>query len=185
MYEMYKDYEDRIDTLNLTIEELENELKKFSIIINEKDYQIKQLMEENSRLQAQLQNKIVYRGPDPTSPPRIDPVGPPAYDVRVNITPDHIKHPGLTPVLKVQSNPINTSHPVSIPRVKPLKSHVPQEKQQYQLKTSKGTLKRICPHCGAMGFAIKEVDDKNKIISYVPRRIYAKKRVCTKCFYEF
>lgn len=45
--------------------------------------------------------------------------------------------------------------------------------------------KRLCPECGAMGFAIKEVDDKSRIISYVPRRIYAKKKVCTKCRYEF
>lgn len=45
--------------------------------------------------------------------------------------------------------------------------------------------KRQCPSCGAMGFAIKEMDDRTRIISYVPRRIYAKKRVCTKCRYEF
>jgi hypothetical protein len=50
-----------------------------------------------------------------------------------------------------------------------------------------GTLtnKRKCPICGAMGFAIKEFDDKSRIISYVPRRIYARKRVCTKCKHEF
>ncbi len=48
-----------------------------------------------------------------------------------------------------------------------------------------GTLKRLCPNCGAMGFAIREEDDKSKIISYIPRRIYAKKRVCTKCRFEF
>jgi hypothetical protein len=47
------------------------------------------------------------------------------------------------------------------------------------------TLKRLCPNCGAMGFAIREEDDKTKIISYIPRRIYAKKRVCTKCRFEF
>jgi predicted RNase H-like nuclease (RuvC/YqgF family) len=51
--------------------------------------------------------------------------------------------------------------------------------------TSVSTLKRKCPKCGAMGFAIKEVDDKSRLISYVPRRIYAKKRVCTKCRHEF
>jgi len=51
--------------------------------------------------------------------------------------------------------------------------------------TSYSTYKRKCPKCGAMGFAIKEVDDKTRLISYVPRRIYAKKRVCTKCRYEF
>ena len=51
--------------------------------------------------------------------------------------------------------------------------------------TSHSTYKRKCPKCGAMGFAIKEVDDKTRLISYVPVRIYAKKRVCTKCRYEF
>ncbi|MFW9950638.1 MAG: hypothetical protein ACFFKA_11015 [Candidatus Thorarchaeota archaeon] len=45
--------------------------------------------------------------------------------------------------------------------------------------------KRQCPKCGAMGFAIKEMDDHSRILSYVPRRIYAKKKVCTKCRYEF
>ncbi len=61
--------------------------------------------------------------------------------------------------------------------------------QQISLATSPSnshsTYKRKCPKCGAMGFAIKEVDDKTRLISYVPVRIYAKKRVCTKCRYEF
>lgn len=45
--------------------------------------------------------------------------------------------------------------------------------------------KRECPNCGAVGFAIREIDDKSNIISYVPRRIYAKKKSCTKCRYEW
>jgi len=45
--------------------------------------------------------------------------------------------------------------------------------------------KRKCPNCGATGFSIKEVDDKTRIITYVPRRIYMKKKVCTKCRFEF
>ena len=45
--------------------------------------------------------------------------------------------------------------------------------------------KRKCPNCGATGFSIKEVDDKTRILSYVPRRIYRKKKVCTKCRFEF
>lgn len=48
-----------------------------------------------------------------------------------------------------------------------------------------GFKKRECPKCGAMGFAIKEFEDKTRIISYIPRRIYAMKRVCTKCRHEF
>jgi ribosomal protein S27AE len=45
--------------------------------------------------------------------------------------------------------------------------------------------KRKCPNCGAAGFSIKEVDDKSRIICYAPRRIYMKKKVCTKCRFEF
>ena len=45
--------------------------------------------------------------------------------------------------------------------------------------------KRKCPNCGASGFSIKEVDDKTQIIAYAPRRIYKKKKVCTKCRFEF
>jgi len=45
--------------------------------------------------------------------------------------------------------------------------------------------KRKCPNCGAAGFSIKEVDDKTRIITYVPRKIYMKKKVCTKCRLEF
>ena len=42
-----------------------------------------------------------------------------------------------------------------------------------------------CPNCGATGFAIKEVEDKSKIISYIPKPIYAKKLLCSKCGFEF
>jgi len=45
--------------------------------------------------------------------------------------------------------------------------------------------KRKCPNCGATGFSIKEVDDKTRILTYVPSRIYMKKKVCTKCRFEF
>jgi archaellum component FlaC len=48
-----------------------------------------------------------------------------------------------------------------------------------------GSGRRVCPNCGASGFAIKEVEDKTKIISYIPKPQYAKKNVCTKCGFEF
>ena len=47
-----------------------------------------------------------------------------------------------------------------------------------------GEMERQCPNCGAMGFAIKEVEDRTMILSYTPK-VYGKKRVCTKCSYEF
>ncbi|MFX1320509.1 MAG: hypothetical protein ACFFAQ_02585 [Promethearchaeota archaeon] len=69
-------------------------------------------------------------------------------------------------------------------------SYTPSVPKQQTTSTSPSgivtsTLKRVCPNCGASGFAIREEDDKSKIISYIPRRIYAKKRVCTKCRFEF
>lgn len=51
--------------------------------------------------------------------------------------------------------------------------------------TSPRQNKRKCPNCGAMGFSIKEVDDKNQVLCYAPRKIYKKKKVCTKCRFEF
>ncbi len=50
---------------------------------------------------------------------------------------------------------------------------------------SMGSGRRLCPNCGASGFAVKEVEDKTRIISYIPKPIYAKKLVCTKCGFEF
>ncbi len=50
---------------------------------------------------------------------------------------------------------------------------------------SMGAGRRICPNCGASGFAVKEVEDRTRIISYIPKPIYAKKLVCTKCGFEF
>ena len=50
---------------------------------------------------------------------------------------------------------------------------------------SGSTGRRVCPNCGATGFAVKEVEDRTRIISYIPKPIYAKKYVCTKCGFEF
>ena len=188
MYEMYQEYEDRIEQLNSTINELQNKIKQYSIIINEKDYQIMQLMDENSQLKAKLQQKLTYGGNITQEVNTAGNVNPPAYDVRVNITRDQVANPGLNPVLKVKSNPIPAPQTTPKPHVTPLKSATPQGAPKYKpypSQTSQGTLKRICPNCGAMGFAIKEVEDKSNILSYVPYRIYAKKKVCSKCFHEF
>jgi hypothetical protein len=61
----------------------------------------------------------------------------------------------------------------------------PQETTPAISSTDPRINKRLCPNCGAMGFAIREVDDKTNIISYSPRRMYAKKKVCTKCRFEW
>ena len=43
--------------------------------------------------------------------------------------------------------------------------------------------RRRCPNCGNEGL-IREVDDKTKILMDYPK-IYAKKKICTKCSYEW
>ncbi|NHJ20947.1 MAG: hypothetical protein EAX91_08400 [Candidatus Lokiarchaeota archaeon] len=83
--------------------------------------------------------------------------------------------------LEQQSKPIQYKSPQVEPRKvsrEPIPTITPVD-------TSLRQNKRKCPNCGAMGFAIKEVDDRTQVISYTPRRIYKKKRVCTKCRFEF
>ena len=78
-----------------------------------------------------------------------------------------------------------TSNPVSAPQLHP-PSSVSQKAQPTRTpKTISATMVRQCSNCGASGFAIREMDDKSRIISFVPRRIYAKKKHCTKCGFEF
>ena len=46
-------------------------------------------------------------------------------------------------------------------------------------------IKKVCPMCGAPENEIRTVEDRSKIISYIPKPIYSMKKVCTKCGYEF
>jgi len=83
--------------------------------------------------------------------------------------------------LQQRSNPVQYKSPqvetIKVPR-EVVATLIPTD-------TSLRQNKRKCPNCGATGFSIKEVDDKTQIITYVPRRIYKKKKVCTKCRFEF
>ena len=46
--------------------------------------------------------------------------------------------------------------------------------------------RKICPKCGAVGYDIKVIEDKSKILSYIGNKpMYAKKSVCKKCGQEF
>ncbi len=86
-------------------------------------------------------------------------------------------------IQKLQQLPIPTQY--KSPQVETIK--VPKEDVAtvYPIDTTIRQNKRKCPNCGAAGFSIKEVDDKTRILTYVPRRIYMKKKVCTKCRFEF
>ena len=45
------------------------------------------------------------------------------------------------------------------------------------------TSRIVCPHCGSSKLTI--VEDKSRIISYIPSPVYAKKNVCSQCGFEF
>ncbi|MHA2035822.1 MAG: hypothetical protein ACW972_05230 [Promethearchaeota archaeon] len=90
--------------------------------------------------------------------------------------------------LKTQiQNMTQPTTPASYPSqlAQPILTTPQQVTSTFTPQTDSRVNKRQCPECGAAGFAIREVDDKSRIISYVPRRIYAKKYACTKCRYEF
>ena len=72
--------------------------------------------------------------------------------------------------------------------------NVPQHQQENQntgykaesyMPANVDLKKRECPRCGAIGPDINEMQDRSRIISYVPRRIYAKKFICKKCMQVF
>ncbi|MBN1801641.1 MAG: hypothetical protein JW891_09065 [Candidatus Lokiarchaeota archaeon] len=217
MYDMYKEYEDQIEKLQQKIQELQQKLKQHEIYSKENDFKMKQLMEDNAKLNAQLRSKVV-QGSKP-----IERVDVPSYDVKVSVQQERHGASGQAPLPAIRATPSPAQIPPQVPPPRPYSSpsssptnpsQTPQSTSsistthsqstqannlsidtqgQKVLHTapiitqnmSTGTLTRICPNCGAMGFAIKEVEDKTQIISYVPQKIYAKKKVCTKCFLEF
>ena len=139
---------------------LENQITELFTLLEKKELQVSQLKDENAELRARIQNlqQQLNQPQQRLSPPQQQ----------------------LNQPQQQLSPPQHTDQQIDTIRV---------PNQQISLATSPSTNyisnKRKCPKCGAMGFAIKEVKDKTRLISYVPTRIYAKKRVCTKCRYEF
>ena len=139
---------------------LENQITELFTLLEKKELQVQQLKDENAELRTRIQNlqQQLSQPQQQLSPPQQQ----------------------LSPPQQQLNPPQHTNQQIDTIRV---------PNQQISLATSPSTSvstnKRKCPKCGAMGFAIKEVKDKTRLISYVPTRIYAKKRVCTKCRYEF
>ena len=146
---------------------LESQISELFTLLDKKEIQVYQLKDENAELRARIQNLQQQ-------------LNPPKQQLN---TPQQQMNPPQQQTNQPQQQldpPQHMNQQIDTIRV---------PNQQISLatspNTSNSTYKRKCPKCGAMGFAIKEVDDKLRLISYVPRRIYAKKRVCTKCRYEF
>ncbi|MBY9003088.1 MAG: hypothetical protein KGD73_03880 [Candidatus Lokiarchaeota archaeon] len=169
MEDILSDWEDRINFLSDHIEELESQLQYYQNLVAEKDTLINNLIRENNSLKAQ---GIVNEQPIsiPTEPPQ---------ELQYEIAPQAtVPPPNLHPPPVVGISPEIDSINAEIDMI----SSVPIDNV---VSFDSGLRKRQCPQCGAQGFAIREVEDKSKLISYLPHRIYAKKRVCIKCRNEF
>ncbi|MFX1499605.1 MAG: hypothetical protein ACFFDH_01420 [Promethearchaeota archaeon] len=149
------EYEITLNKLSEQIEDLFNKIHYYQALIAEKDFQIKKLLKENQNLMAKVQ-KLSFHSASPSEP---------------------IQKSYTTSTLPTNKQLSIPPKPPPIPLKQPASSITTSEESRVN--------KRVCPNCGAMGFAIREVDDKSKIISYTPRRIYAKKKVCTKCRNEW
>ncbi len=139
---------------------LESQITELFTLLEKKEIQTSQLKDENAELRARIQNleQQLSQPQQQLSQPQQQ-ISPPQQQIS---PPQHANQQIDTIIVPNQQISLATSP-----------------------STSHSTYKRKCPKCGAMGFAIKEVDDKTRLISYVPVKIYAKKRVCTKCRYEF
>ena len=157
---MHSNMEDLPPEYEKDLSILENQITELFALLEKKEIQVSQLKDENAELRARIQNlqQQLSQPQQQLKPPQ----------QQLNQPQQQLSPPQPTnqekDTIRVPNQEISLATSPS---------------------TSYSTLKRKCPKCGAMGFAIKEVDDKTRLISYVPVRIYAKKRVCTKCRYEF
>jgi len=156
------EYEDMLNKLSDQITELFSKIHFYQALVAEKELQISQLSKENQKLLVKIQELTHKSTPTPT--PSQESYTPPPPSSEQSYTP---------PTLPPKQQPFN------------LPSISEKVKDTLSLSEDSRINKRVCPNCGAMGFAIREIDDKSKVISYTPRRIYAKKKSCTKCRYEW
>jgi len=136
---MYNNLEDLSPEDEEELRQLENQISELFALLEKSEIQMSLLIDENSRLKAQIQKLQQQSKPVEYKSPQVETIKVPKEDVATVVPTDE----------NIRKN------------------------------------KRKCPNCGATGFSIKEVDDKTRILSYVPRRIYWKKKVCTKCRFEF
>ena len=158
--EFTSETEEMINKLEQQITSLFSEIHYYQALLTEKENTIIRLTAENSQLKIQVQS----------------------LSHQLTLKSISSQEPYLSPVPK---RPVETYQPPpsqeSYTPPPPKKYTVPSVSKDIDTRI----MKRQCPECGAMGFAIKEVDDRSKVISYSPQKIYAKKMVCTKCRAEF
>ncbi len=185
------EYEEMLDKLESQITELFSEIHYYQALVTEKENTIIRLTTENRYLKAQIQDLPQKITPPPPPPQQKSPS---SYPSQESFTPppprpQHLDPPSY-PSRKLYVPPPPRPQHLNVPSSPNREPDAPLMQPQYtepSLTPSEDTRinKRVCPECGAMGFAIKEVDDRSRVLSYSPQRIYAKKKSCTKCRYEW
>ncbi len=160
------DYEDTLNRLSDQITDLFSKIHFYQALVAEKEHQIAELAKENQRLLVKIQD-LMHRPASTTTPSQQSYTPPPPLP----------SHQSYTPPSAPPAPPSQESH-----TTKPLSEEI---QDKFSLLDDPRINKRVCPNCGAAGFAIREIDDRSKVISYSPRRMYAKKKSCTKCRYEW
>ena len=188
--ELPAEYEEMINKLESQITDLFSEIHYYQALVTEKENTIIRLTTENRYLKAQAQKTSSELTPPPSPPQQLRAPSPPSQASYTPHTASQQLHPPSYPSKVSYTPPPSPPQQLSPPSPPSQASYTPSAPAQYEEQTitsSEDTRinKRVCPECGAMGFAIKEVDDRSRIISYTPRRIYAKKKSCTKCRYEW
>jgi len=182
----------QVQSLQTTIEsfqsqftQLNNEKAQLQAHIPQLQNQLQQVQQENMTLQQQigplqaqinkLHDEIAYKEKRIQELKEPKAVMPSSLAQGITSqTPTYGSSPSFG--LSTDPTPLPTDPtPLSTPDLTPTPS----------ISSGLGSGRRICPNCGATGFAIKEVEDKTKIISYIPKPIFAKKSICTKCGFEF
>jgi len=188
--EFPSEYEEMLNKLENQITELFSEIHYYQAMVTEKENSIIRLTTENRYLKAKIENASSELTPVPSPPQRVSPTSTPSQASYTPPTPPHELNPPSYPNQESFTPPPPPPQSLNAPSPPSQAQYTPPTSTQYTeppISPSEDTRinKRVCPECGAMGFAIKEVDDRTRIISYNPQRIYAKKKVCTKCRNEW
>ena len=179
-----------LNRLETQITELFSEIHYYQALLTEKENTIIRLTTENRYLKAKAENVSSELTPPPTPPQQLVSPSPPSETSYTPPTRSQQLHPPSYPNEKSYTPPPSPPPQLKAPSPPSQASYTPSAPAQYEeqiFTPSEDTRinKRVCPECGAMGFAIKEIDDRSRVISYNPQRIYAKKKVCTKCRHEW